>query len=96
MKTKRKFYTNTFTFYDTDKIKIRNVYEHLLYKQFTSEGLELKSDLRISSVKLCNDFKPVARTLECQKDSFHFQAYYQNSNMFSAFDTKFTVLILVP
>ena len=96
MKTKRKFYTNTFTFYDTDKIKIRNVYEHSLYKQFTLEGLELKSDLRTSSVKLCNDFKLVARTIECQKDSFHFQAYYQNLNKIFAFDTKSTVLTLVP
>ena len=62
---------------------------------FISEGLEFKYDLETSSVKLNNNFNLITRTLECQKDPFHFQAYYQNLNMFFAFDTKFTVLALV-
>ena len=62
---------------------------------FISEELEFKYDLETSFVKLNNNFNLITRTLECQKDPFYFQAYYQNLNMFFAFDTKFTVLALV-
>ena len=67
--------------------KNRTVYSP--YKRFILEGLEFKSDLRTYTVKLSNDLKHVTKMLNWQKDTFDFQAYYQDLNMIFVFNTKF-------
>ena len=58
------------------------------YKQFISPGFEFKSDFGTYTVKLSNNLKHITKTFNwLQKDTFDFQAYYRNINMF--FYTKF-------
>ena len=62
VKTKRKYQSNRFKFYDTDERKIRNIDVYSPYKQFIS-GVGFKSDLGTYTVKISNNLKNITKTL---------------------------------
>ena len=62
VKTKRKYQSYRFKFYDTDERKIRNVDVYSPYKQFIS-GFGFKSDLETYTVKISNNRKNITKTL---------------------------------
>ena len=89
-KTRRKLCTNKIQFYDTDEKKNETVSVYSRNKQFISEGFEFKSDFGTYSLKLGDDLKHMRKTFNwLLKDTFDFQAYYCDLNMFFVFDTKF-------
>ena len=87
VKSKRKFYTNEFQFYNTDEKKTISVYSS--YKHFILEGFEFKSDLGTCTVNFSNNLRHITKTFNWVKDSFDFKAYYRDLNMFFVFGTKF-------
>ena len=62
------------------------------YKQFISERFEFKSNFGTYIVKLSDDLKYITKTFNwLQKDTFNFQGYYGDLNMFFYFLKKIII-----
>ena len=84
VKPERKYYTNECQFFNTVEKKLELTLYSCL-KTTISEEFEFKSDFGTYTVKLSNNLKHMTKTFELQKDSFEFQAYYQDLNVFFYF-----------